>query len=400
MLFMPLSIYAQSAFTVSGKVSDAETKEPIAYATVAIENEAFGTISNLGGEFDFHVPEVYKDRIIVISSLGYVDYKVDLGNTDITKDLILELQPSKILLDEVLISEELSAGELLRIAILKIDYNYPMAPFEMDGFYRDTKSVNGEYVSLLEAAVKIFDKNYQEPMNKSNLRERVSLVEVRRTIDYDNSLKKYFRQYNMLEDLLLENYVKYRTFNQEKLFYGKLKRKKVPGYNNKPINLVHLEEKGYSLKIYIDGDFGIHRITFILGDGEKPIYVEKKSGKLRCDVMYMNKQIEFQKYSDKLYLKYIASNHQNEWVNRKTNELKLITTRAQALLVNQINTANPKWVKNSRKMKRFGLQYQHKAYNKSFWDNYNTIKEMPLDEKIRADLEKKISLEEQFKSFE
>jgi hypothetical protein len=51
-------------------------------------------------------------------------------------------------------------------------------------------------------------------------------------------------------------------------------------------------------------------------------------------------------------------------------------------------------------MKRYGLQYQHKDYNKSFWANYNTIKEMPLNEKAILDLEKLFSLEEQFESFE
>lgn len=393
-------VFAQGVFTVAGRVQDAETNEPIAYATVAIENVSFGTITNLAGEFDFHVPDVFKDRIMVISSLGYVDYKVELNKLELNNIVVLSLQPSKILLDEVLISEDLTAGDLLRIAIFKIDRNYPMFPVEMNGFYRETKTVNGDYVSLLEAAVRIFDKNYQAPKVKSNLRERVSLIEVRRTIDYDRSLKKYFKQYNMLEDLLLENLVKYRMFDQEEGFYAKLKRKKVPGYNNQPINLVYLEEDNYLLKIYIDEDYGIHRINFILGDGENPLFIEKKSGRLNCNVMFMKKQIEFQKQGDKLYLKYIASKHQNEWINRKTEELQLITERNQALLINQINTTNPRWVKNSKKMKRFGLQYQHKAYNKNFWDNYNVIKEMPLDEKIRKDLEKKISLDEQFKFYE
>jgi hypothetical protein len=393
------SISAQNSITISGKVTDVETFEPIAYATVAVKNEPFGTITNLAGEFDFHIPEVYQKRIMVISSLGYVDFNIDLDSVTLTSGLSIELEPSKILLDEVLISEYLTAGELLRLAILRIENNFPMSPFEMNGFYRDVKSVNGESVALLEAAVRIYDKNYQEPRNKSQLRERVSLVEVRRTIDYDISLNKYFRQYNMLEDLLLENYVKYRTFEKEEHFYNSLQRRKVPGYNNQAINLVYLEEDDYSLKIFIDEDYGIHRIILILGDGDNPIVVDKKTRKLRCNIMYMTKQIEFQKFSNKLYLKYIASNHTNEWVHKKTGELQLLTERDQALLINQINTTNPKWVKNSKKMKHFGLQYQHNSYNTAFWDNYNTIKEMPLDEKIRADLEKRISLKEQFESF-
>ena len=51
-------------------------------------------------------------------------------------------------------------------------------------------------------------------------------------------------------------------------------------------------------------------------------------------------------------------------------------------------------------MKRYGLQFQHKAYNKGFWANYNTIKDLPLSHEAQRDLEKLFSLEEQFESFE
>ena len=49
-------------------------------------------------------------------------------------------------------------------------------------------------------------------------------------------------------------------------------------------------------------------------------------------------------------------------------------------------------------MKNYGLQYQDLKYNKAFWDNYNVIKESPLDRKIINDLEKNISLDKQFQN--
>jgi len=48
-------------------------------------------------------------------------------------------------------------------------------------------------------------------------------------------------------------------------------------------------------------------------------------------------------------------------------------------------------------MKPYGLQYQDPPYNKEFWDNYNMIKESPLDRKIIEDLEKQGPLDKQFK---
>ena len=396
---LPGILVAQS-FTISGSVIDANTGEPLAYATVALKNEPFGTITNLAGDFDFHISKAYGESQMVISTLGYVNFNISVNDALKQEVLLVKLEPGHILLDEVLVTEDLSAENLLRIAIRNIEKNYPMSPVSMEGFYRDTKKVNGEYVALLEAAVNIYDKDYSAPRDHTKLRERVSLVEVRRTHDHDYSLNKYFNKYNVMEDLLLENNVKYRTFNDEQEFYASLERKKVVGYNNQPINLVFVELPAYSLKIYIDDNYGIRKIIFKWGDGIEPVYSYRKSRKLENQVMMLEKQIEFQEFNGKLYLKYIAAHYQNNWLNRKKQKLVLIAERDQALLINELNYINPQWIKNSKKMKRYGLQFQHEAYNKEFWANYNTIKDLPLSHKAQRDLEKLFSLEEQFESFE
>jgi len=398
-IIMPEISVAQSV-TISGNVTDAKTGEPLAFATVALKSEPFGTITNLVGNFDFHIPKEYGESKIVISSLGYVNFSISVNDALGQDSLLILLEQGHVVLDEVLVTEDLSAENLLKIAINNIERNYPMSPVSMDGFYRDTKKVDGEYVALLEAAVKIYDKDYKAPRDHTKLRERVSLVEVRRTYDYDYSLKKYFSQYNVMEDLLLENFVKYRTFNTEEEFYANLSRKKVVGYNNQPIDLVFIELPDYSLKIYIDDNYGIRKIIFNWGDDSQPIYSYRKSRKLENQIMKLEKQIEFQEYEGKLYLKYIAARYQNNWLNRKTNELIMTTERNQELLINKFNFTNPQWIKNSKKMKRYGLQFQHKAYNKEFWESYNTIKDLPLSNSAQLDLEKLFTLEEQFESFD
>jgi carboxypeptidase-like protein len=398
-VFLPSVLSAQT-HTITGRVVDAQTGEPLAYATVGLKNEPIGTVTNLAGHFDFHIPEKFFDGQIVFSTLGYLDHTINVKDAAKGELQIISLEPGHILLDEVLVTEQLGAETILQIAINKIEKNYPMAPVDMDGFYRETKMVDGEYVALLEAAVKIYDKDYKAPRDQSRLRERVSLIEVRRTYDLDNSLNKYFNKYNVMEDLLLENSVKYRTFDNQKEFYPKLRRKVVVGYNNQPINLVYAEEPGYFLKIYIDNNYGIRKIVLEWGDGVVPIFAYRKSHKLENRVMRLVKQIEFQQFGDKLYLRYIAASYQNNWANRKTGDLELVVRRDQALLINKLNYTNPKWIKNSKKMKRYGLQFQHEAYNEEFWASYNTIKDMPLDDKAQFDLEKLFSLEEQFESFE
>ena len=50
-------------------------------------------------------------------------------------------------------------------------------------------------------------------------------------------------------------------------------------------------------------------------------------------------------------------------------------------------------------MRNYGLQFQDRPYNKKFWDNYNFIKETPLDHEILHDLEKLAPLREQFEEY-
>ena len=46
--------------TISAKVVDKETKEPLVFATVGILDKPIGTITNMQGDFDFYIPVEFK----------------------------------------------------------------------------------------------------------------------------------------------------------------------------------------------------------------------------------------------------------------------------------------------------------------------------------------------------
>ena len=110
------------------------------------------------------------------------------------------------------------------------------------------------------------------------------------------------------------------------------------------------------------------------------------------------KVIGFKQYEDKMYLNYIKVVSQFNWYDAKTNDLNFETEMHQELLINKVYPHTVERISSTKKMKRYGLQYQDEAYNKDFWDNYNVIKDTPLDKEIVADLEKLGSLDEQFKN--
>jgi len=378
--------------TISAKVIDKETREELPYASVGIKGKPIGTITNLQGEFDFHFPEAYRNDTFVISMLGYQNYEVPAWT--IVNGGILEIAMTKSItvLETVVVSDSLQGGDILKIALSRIGENYPSTPFMLEGFYRDLKKVGGTYISLLEAAIKIYDENYNEPRNKSRLRERVSLVEVRRSLGYTNKFTTYFDQDNLLEVLLLNNDVRYRLFPEEDAFFDNLTRGRDSYYNGREIYIVS-HQKEFQLKLFIDKKtFGIIRVEY---ENTMPEDLGKKRGLVR-KFESIRRIVDFKFYENKFFLNYLTVDYKVNWYDPETNKLRFETELQQQLLINRVIPKIEERTAVVQKMRGYGLQYQDQPYNKSFWGQYNVIKESPLDKKIIVDLEIEGPLDRQF----
>ncbi len=392
LLFLSVDAFAQK-ITLSAKLLDRVTGEPLPFASIGLKSKSLGTISNLQGEFDFHISAEFRNEILVISMLGYERFEAPVWSLLDKAGQIIFMNQSTILLDEVVISDSLTSGEILRNAWNRIPENFPMTPFMLDGFYRDVKKVGGSYISLLEAAVKIYDDDYSEPRNKSRLRERVKLVELRKSLGYENRFTQYFEEQNLLEDLLLHNNIRYRQLEANDEFFQLMKREPDSYYNGHEVYVIS-NDKDFNLKVFIDKeDFAIIRLDFETGTtGEN---LAKRKGLISKFIGY-KKTIDFKRYNGKMYLNYITVTSTEKWYDEKTNVMKFETELIQHLLINEVYANAPERIGSTEKMRNYGLQYQDYPYNKSFWDNYNVIKETPLDRKILEDLEKHAPLEKQF----
>lgn len=397
-LITPLLAWAQATITISGKIVDSETNEPLIFASIGVKGEAIGTVSNSLGEFDFHIPPEYRNQLLVIKMLGYENIETNIRSLPNQDTIIFKLKKAVQLLDEVVIQDSLSGGDIVSIAVNRIDQNYPSTPFLLDGFYRDLKKIGGTYYSLLEAAVKIYDEDYHEPRNKNRLRERVALVEVRKSLGYNHKFTNYFEQNNLLEDLLLHNDVRYRLFHgneeDEDKFYDTFERIRITFYNGHRVFVV-ASQSDYKLKLYIDTKtYAIIRLEL---DRKYPNdYVVKKKNKAYSKYISDKKTIDFKEYDGKFYLNYMKLVSKVNWYAVKDDKLKFETELYQELLINKIHSNNDNRIGNTRKMRRYGLQYQDEKYNKEFWDNYNVIKDTPLDKEIMTDLKEQGELPDQF----
>ncbi len=399
-LFLWLALGCMSAWaqteTISAKALDKDTREPLPFASVGIKGKPIGTITNLQGEFDFHFPSEYRGETLVISMLGYQNFETSVSSLLETKQSELLLTKSTTVLNTVVISDTLTGGDVLQIALNRIDQNHPSEPFLMDGFYRDLKKVGGTYVSLLEAAIKVYDEDYKSPRNKFKLRERVRLNEMRRSLGYTHKFTTYFDEDNLLEEMLLHNNIRYRQFPEEEIFFSSLKREKDSDYDNHQVFVVSYHHE-FDLNIFIDKKtFGILHFEY---ENNQVQDINKKKG-LQSKFVGLKKVIDYKEFDGKLYLNYMTVFSKINWYDIRTEKLKFETELEQQLLINQVFPEADERVGITEKMRNYGLQYQDQSYNKKFWENYNTIKESPLDKRIIEDLERGgPSLDKQFEKF-
>src|SRR5258708_6291144 len=217
----------------------------------------------------------------------------------------------------------------------------------MDGFYRDTKKLGGTYISLLEAAIKVFDEDYKEPRNKFKLRERVALLEVRRSLGYSSKFAAYFDEDNLLEDLLLNNSVRYRQFPEDDIFFSSLKREKNTYYNGHSVYVI-VQNNGYKLKVYVDTDN--YSILHLEYEREQSERWGKRRG-LVGKFVNIKKTIDFKDYQGKMYLNYITVDSRINWYDHNTDELRFETELHQQLLINQVYPNTDQRIGTTEKMR-------------------------------------------------
>lgn len=381
--------------TISGKVTDRSTGEPLPFASVGIKGKLISSITNLEGEFDFHLPAEYRNEILVISMLGYPNFEAPVWSLISGDVQLIQMEKVSTVLDEVVVADSLSGQDVFRIALSRIEINYPMKPFMLDGFYRDVKKVGGTYISLLEAAVKIFDEDYKEPRNKFKLRERVKLLEVRRSMGYEDRFTTYFDQDNLLEDLLLQNNIRYHYLEAAPDVTQNIVREKDSYYDGRRIYVLSYRGQT-SLRLFIDKhDYAIIHLEFESGPTDEVI--ETRRG-LYSKFDGLKKTIDFKKYNNKMYLSFMSSTSKINWYDARTHQLSFETELHQQLLINKVRPDSDDKIGSTEKMKNYGLQYQDLPYNKKFWEDYNVIKDTPLDNKVLADLEKIAPLDKQFEN--
>lgn len=339
-LLFTFPLLAQKQEQLIGKLVNAETNEPVAFATIRIKHMDLGVISNVDGSFK--VPSLFKQSSdsIEITSIGYRTATIPITNLGLGKLNLLKLVPGTINRGDLNLHTDqkkrnFSAYTIVKMAIEAIRDNYPKNSFSAVGYYRDYQLKNDTYINLNEAILEIFDQGFDQV---DFMTSEIRLYETRVNKDFERDIpalqkydyrtgkkiveKAYLEKYdgngftNLRIHDALRNFNDYSydpigRFEKDFLTNHRFSKNKdtflgdealyvIDGYDQQPSHLAHT-------KLYISKkDHAIYKIEYTLYNAaEKNLSgVKNKHGhkrKLLFDVV-----VEYTRIKEKMYLNYIS----------------------------------------------------------------------------------------------
>lgn len=374
--------YQDTFTTVSGEVIDSQTKKPLVFATLTVENTNISTVTNSDGEFSIKIPEMHKKGTLVVTFLGYEPETFQLTGIN-QEQVVLSLKTGVIVLSEVDITVPQNAKQLVKDALSNKDNRYLDNPTVMTAFYRETIKRRRKNVSLAEAIVSIYKSPYQ-----NDKRDAIQLEQARKSTDYSKldtvALKLQGGPFNTL----YIDVIKYPTyvFSEEAMDnyqYTFLRSKVINDQRIYVIGFKQYEEIStplYEGELYIDVDkkvltSAVFSLNITDKEAASKLFVRKKPANARVWPERVAYRIDYREKNGKWFYGYsnVQLEFKVDWDDKLFNSVYTLTSE-MAVTDWRINTEKEN-IRGKEKY-RTNMVLVDKAAgfeNPDFWGTYNII---------------------------
>lgn len=175
----PEKIALSGYHLIRGHIRDARYGDALPYASISVFGQAFGTIGNREGYFEFKLPERFHADTLVISCLGY-EQQFLLPDTLGAGELLISMRPTNIRLAEIEVTAA-DGQELVDNMLDRIGQNYPRQPRLMTAFYREVLSQDEVFINVSEAVIQLLKAPYHLPFRT----DKISFVKGRKSPDVE-----------------------------------------------------------------------------------------------------------------------------------------------------------------------------------------------------------------------
>jgi hypothetical protein len=165
--------------TLSGKITDFQTQNPIPFVNIQVKSRSIGTATNSEGEFIFKIPESLSEDTLLLSCIGYKIVAKPLGSVGL--NISIALEPATVVLTEVTVNAP-SGLDILKKALDKIPENYDTSDLQLTAFYREQVRLGNFELSYSESVLDI----YKTFKTDKKLNDQIRIIKGRK----ENRLRK------------------------------------------------------------------------------------------------------------------------------------------------------------------------------------------------------------------
>lgn len=399
-----VSCFAQDGdiYIFKGNLKSKLRKEDVPYAAVSLINKKMGVVANDKGQFELHIPKASWNDSVEIQAMGFITWKEHVNNLLKTPQHTIFLADTVYNMTEVVVSS-ISPREIVLRAFERSETNFPTSPYEMECFYRNTVKEDGKYVKLLESLYKAYDRGFTHGNNEAAV--DLSHAVTRQSKDYSNPEARlpypFFRPQWLLT---IENYAR----NKQQMLKN-IKRSvyefefESPKYlNGKMIYIIDAKVKDeikdfiFDMKFYIrEKDYAFVQIDFDGGSKLEYLRPQGMPQGLKVDVLAFRNTYVFKEHEGKMYMHYLNDFASYDWYRNK-KRLSHNEENGQVIIQNISFPPGGKATFPFFPKRRFAaLIPTNYASEKEKWNN-DLVNQIPFDSAIKTDLEKEMSLEDQF----
>ncbi|MEI6766835.1 MAG: hypothetical protein WCM76_14495 [Bacteroidota bacterium] len=416
------SISAQDSYFLMGRVVNITTGKGIPYINVGLMHHPIGTMSNARGDFEFTFPASAYNDTLLVSSLGFMSYRVMLKDLDLNTKVYVPLNPTIYQMKPVIITpREVSKGyDIVKQAIENLPKNLSQQTFMSDGYYREYIKENNSYARAIEAAVSVYcdgqihvgdyfypvridgirsSQDYLSRFAKTESYNQLSLfltgnMDIQWFLMGQDNLEFTMDSMVMLDDNLvyvvsaipegakMKKFVRYSYTVDH--YTNKIVRKKV-----KSEYLVDRNTNSFfKYTYYIRSD----NYAFVKVAYEDTAYFPELRTDTKANGLYISfnsvkRTLDFTEYENKWYPKYIRENKEIGYYKKKDSALFLTVSKYSDLMVNKIENQGVKVIPDWEQVRLYeDIFHQGYDYDADFWKKYNLIPDDELRMAVTRDI--------------
>ncbi|MCB0448150.1 MAG: carboxypeptidase-like regulatory domain-containing protein [Gelidibacter sp.] len=364
-----------------GMVVDRDTKDPLAFVTITVNDTQISTITNTEGEFLLKVPNGLLDKDISVTFLGYTTKVIPLSDLN-GEEIQILLDIAVTQLSEVNIIAPKDALTLVRAALDRKGNNYFNEQSTMTAFYRESIKKRRRDASLSEAVVEINKQPY-----KSTKTDVVKLIKARKSTNYGRLDTLALKLQGGPYTALYADFLKYPEyiFTDNTLSDYEFSFDKSTEIDNKSVYVVKFKQKPsvidplYYGKLYIDAQTfaltsAIYNLNIENSELAADMFVRKKPNKVTVIPLQAAYRVDYRTIDGQWYYgySYIQLIFKVDWKGRWFNSVYSLNSE---MVITDVSKKINDETKSTQLLKPTVILSDEASgfSDPNFWGEYNII---------------------------